>query len=503
MKKLYALISLVCLLSLFSCNKDADELERLIPQSSDWVAKISTKQIMTGSGFLAEGKEDITIPQELKNAISKNETFAKKVILSLPESGIDFNSDTYSFSSSEFFDVFAFISYISDKGKTEKWISNLSDGIGVKHNNDIDYIFSDGTVYVIKDDILLIGVSNNATEQSVIDKVQKLFGKNFQSIADNNKIQESLQKDCDIAMYCSMSGVKKNKSFKHYLGQYKFIDFIVGDNGAMTVSINFGKEMTSDIEFIDNNSIQLLYGSVFGNPSSDVADIIPDVMDAVVFASIKGENLMKFSGISDLLSSASNFPYLRDIDLKSLVRTIDGPVVIGTKKDDNFIDEYDYVIAIKSTDPETFISNAIKTAQKYGLRPQKNGNSYFLDYFNQRISMGTHKNNYVCVTIFDRQFNHNAVKTNPTVKSLMSKSKAGTHIRLSDGDSDIFDFSMGYTSATKITCNLKSLSSNSSNILIDLISAACNFEKKSQYLDDSDANDDFGDFEPIDGMSSF
>ena len=203
--------------------------------------------------------------------------------------------------------------------------------------------------------------------------------------------------------------------------------------------------------------------------------------------------------VSTLLASARAFPIIRDFDFKKIINTIDGPVAIGVSLDPDFIDEYNVVVAIASTDTDAVIAELNRVASKYGKHPQSMGNENVYEYFNQRITVGVLDSHYVYFKLNTDDIDSTPV-ADDELKQLFAKSPICLNVT-----ADGFNVALAFESSEKISCKVQSPGENPS-ALLTLVTGLCRLESSSHTYDDegfSTDGDDFGGAAPIDEMTSF
>ena len=195
--------------------------------------------------------------------------------------------------------------------------------------------------------------------------------------------------------------------------------------------------------------------------------------------------------VSTLLASARAFPIIRDFDFKKIINTIDGPVAIGVSLDPDFIDEYNVVVAMASTDTDAVIAELNRVASKYGKHPQSVGNENVYEYFNQRITVGVLNNRYVYFKLNTDDIDSTPV-ADDEVKKLFAESPICLNVNVED-----FNVALAFESSEKISCKVNTLGENPS-ALLTLVTGLCRLESSSHTYDDegfSTDDDDYGSIE--------
>ena len=491
----------MCLCLAASCSKSGDELEKFIPQKSSWVAKINTSEILTKGKWLDQDG-NISIPDKLKSSLDGNDTFAKRVIMSLPSSGLNFDSNIYLFCGLKSFSA-EMLAQIDDAGKTEKWICQLTAESSMKQNGDYKYLLSKNSLYVIHGDVLFIGNSAKSDEKSLVDEVAKIFDNAGKSIADNKDAAEIINRDTDASIYVSMTEINSNGTLRPYIAKFPMLSMLSElDLKALAMTVDFDKEMKLNVEVkSDNNSgYSVLYSTMLAEPSADFLDVIPASMESVFSISLNGKQLLNISEFKKMLSSTATMPIIKDLDLERHISTINGPVAIAISKDADFVNEYNYVVVIASSNPNAILDDISRVAKHYGNQPQKAGNEYIFDYYNQKITIGIKDNRYIFFKVLNTQQNAENMAASKPVKDLLSKSKICFYQKSSTAVGP-FELEIGSDSASKITASIRT-GSNAENIITSIMSLICT-AKPSSALDgfDEESAIEYGGFKPIDSLS--
>ncbi len=490
----------VCLCMAASCSKSGDELEKCIPKSSSWVAKINANEILTKGKWL-DKDGSISVPDKLKKALDGSDTFAKRLIMSLPSSGLNFDGNIYLFDGMKSFSA-EMLAQIDDSGKTEKWICQLTAESSMKQDGDYKYLLSKNLLYIIHDDVLFIGYTAKPDEKSLMNEVAKILENSGKSIADNKEAAEILNRGTDVAIYVSMTEIKNNGTLLPYLTKYPKLSMITEmDLKALAATIDFDKDMKLDVEVHsnDNSGYSMLYSTALGEPSADFIDVIPASMESVFSISLNGKQLLNIGEFKKMLASTIAIPVIKDLNMEQIISTINGPVAIAISKDADFVNEYNYVVVIASSNPDAILADINRVASHYGQQPQKSGEEYIYNYYNQKISIGIKNSRYIFFKVLNSQQSTESMATSKSMKDLLNKSKICFYQK-SESPVGPFEFAIGSDSASRITASI-STSSNAENIITSILSIICT-KKPSSALDGFDENGiEYGSFKPIDSMS--
>lgn len=502
MKSIKYLFSAAILLFLAACSNSGDELLRVIPEHPSMVVKINMASICQSNNLLSDDG-NITIPSRLNEVLGEyGNSFSSRVIKSLPASGIDFAECAYLFSASPEFSS-EFIATLRDSGAAKKWICNLCNENSMQSAKGFDYIFNDGTFYAIDGDVLFIGAAKSSSNiAKLTDAVAVMMKRDGKRLADNPTITDALKGDADATAYLAVSSLCKQSALKRLnFSGLSLTDILSGmEIDALALNVNLAESLNADARVIakPTSAYKMMFGSLISKPSADFLKVMPASMSTMFSASLRGNVLLQMQPVSTLLASARAFPIIRDFDFTKIINTIDGPVAIGVSLDPDFIDEYNVVVAIASTDTDAVIAELNRVASKYGKHPQSMGNENVYEYFNQRITVGVLDSHYVYFKLNTDDIDSTPV-ADDELKQLFAKSPICLNVT-----ADGFNVALAFESSEKISCKVQSPGENPS-ALLTLVSALCRLESSSHTYDDdfSTDGDDFGGAAPIDEMTSF
>lgn len=502
MKKINILVSILCILFVCSCSNSVDKLEKLIPENTAWIVKINLDKVLTKSGFV-DKDGNVKIPESLNNSLSNTDTFAKRIISSLPSSGIKFDESAFLFNSGNGFDI-EILAFIDDSKATKQWICKLTAESIVKQSGNYQYIYEDNVLYMINDNVLLIGIASKKNEKDALSYANALFSNTGKSIVDNKQACEVLNKDADATAYVIMNNAKNGSRINKLIAQYPALSILTEtDIQALSMTMNFDKDLSFDIDIAtgNNSAYSIIYSTMLCQPSADFLEIIPETINTVFAVSIKGNNLLSINEFRKLLDSTGKMPIIRDLDLPKLISTIDGPAAIGISADADFVNEYNYVAVVSSNDPEAILNDINRVTRNYGQYPQKNSTGDFIyNYYNQKIAIGISKNKYVYFKVMNYPHNGGYLNENTDLANLFKKSKIGFYTQF-ESQNQNFELSIGSTSASKIEGKLFASGNIENNIINSLIQLICEFEPKGEFEDMDNTDIEYGGFEPIDEMS--
>ena len=498
MKTIKYLMIAIAALVMTACSKSGEELLKVIPEHPSMVVRVNLESLCTNHNLCNEDGKFV-VPQDLGAVLDAHRSsYFARIAKSLPASGIDFASHAYIFSASPEFEV-EMIALLSDEGSAEKWVCNMCNENSMQSDKGIEYLFHDGVLYAIDNGILFIGAatssSNIAKLTETVSGMMKCEGK---TLADNGTILKALEGDADATAYLAVQPLCKHSATKHLkVAGISVANVLSGmEIDALAMSINLDKtlDMTARVIAKPTSAYKMMFGSLVSKPSADFLKIMPASLSTLLSVSVRGNVLLQMQPVANLIGTARAFPIIRDFDFKKIITTIDGPVAIGVSLDPDFIDEYNVVVAMASTDTGAVIEQLNSVAAKYGKHPQKVGNESVYEYFNQRITVGVLDNRFVYFKVNTDDIDNTPV-ADEDVHRLFAESPIGASLT-----AEGYHVALAFESSEKIACSVQPLGDDAT-MFVTLIEALCGIDT-TRHIDE-DYDSDFGVAAPIDEMTSF
>ena len=476
-----------------------DDLEKMIPADSTGVVSFDVPEILEKAGMVDGDK--IVLPQSLQQVIDDNDTSPLCILFSdLPQLGLNTDSKAYMYFGVKTFGR-VILASLDDPDKARKTLAMRVGGDFAKVEG-LDCMYVGDNLYAIDGKVLLVGTVNKAMEISRAAKGAKtILSHTATSITENKQAKEALHNNgTEINAWIQGKGLKTilNKSdvYRELSQKMPLIGiFTESDIDAVTCFIDLDDEgVTMDAKILaaDNSEYAQLLNSTLAKPDGNVLKAIPNSMDYIFTMCVKGDNFVKLKQIQQLLKMFGKLPYIGQIDLASILATVDGPFTIGLARDPHLEGEWNMVLATRSTDPDGVVNKISSFANAMGQAPELYEGEYIYQYDNKMIRIGV-VDGILYLKMLDYEQTESYAYEMEPVRNFFSGSVLGlfaqTHNEKNNG---YFDFGLEdifngkghfYTSDPK------------SNATLELLCSLCSIKAR-----DAFGNEDDGD---NGGVSSF
>ena len=475
-----------------------NNLEKMIPADATGVVSIDVPQILKKAKMLDDG--DIVLPKSLTEVIDNNDTSPLCIVMSdLPQMGIDTDSKAYAFFTIKTFGRVV-LAALNDPAKARKTLS-LRTGGDFEKVEGLDCMYVKDNLYVIDGKVLLIGTVNKAMDINRAAKAAKgILSMTATSIADNKSVKDALHhKDAAINAWLQGKGLKtilnKSEVYRELSQKMPLIEiFTESDIDAVTFNIGLDEdqvEMDAQILAAENSEYAQLLNSTLGKPSDEVLKAIPNSMDYIFTMSIKGDHFVKLKQIQQLLTMFGKIPYIGQIDLASILSTVDGPFTIGLARDPHLEGEWNMVLATRSTNPEGVVQQISSFANSMGQAPEVYEGEYIYQYDNKMIRIGVIDGILYLKMLDYEQTEGYAYEMKP-VRDFFGNALLGIFAQThNDSVNGYFDFGLKdiFNGKGHFYTNQKN-----GNATLELLRALCSIKGGSGFGNEEENEDDFSTF---------
>ena len=475
-----------------------NNLEKMIPADATGVVSIDVPQILKKAKMLDDG--DIVLPKSLTEVIDNNDTSPLCIVMSdLPQMGIDTDSKAYAFFTIKTFGRVV-LAALNDPAKARKTLS-LRTGGDFEKVEGLDCMYVKDNLYVIDGKVLLIGTVNKAMDINRAAKAAKgILSMTATSIADNKSVKDALHhKDAAINAWLQGKGLKtilnKSEVYRELSQKMPLIEiFTESDIDAVTFNIGLDEdqvEMDAQILAAENSEYAQLLNSTLGKPSDEVLKAIPNSMDYIFTMSIKGDHFVKLKQIQQLLTMFGKIPYIGQIDLASILSTVDGPFTIGLARDPHLEGEWNMVLATRSTNPEGVVQQISSFANSMGQAPEVYEGEYIYQYDNKMIRIGVIDGILYLKMLDYEQTEGYAYEMKP-VRDFFGNALLGIFAQThNDSVNGYFDFGLKdiFNGKGHFYTNQKN-----GNATLELLRALCSIKAGSGFGNEEENEDDFSTF---------
>lgn len=454
------LLGILILFVATSCS-DNRNMEKMIPSNATGVICIKVPNFIKKAKLDNGG--DCVLPSQLKRVIDKHDgSLMSEVMSDLPKSGLDFGDNVYFFYSQGTFRYVCLATL--DDADAAKQLLEYRTGGKFKQVDDVDYLGYQAYSFVIDDDVLLIGRDNYvADEKARTDAARLIFSKTQRSIRDVDDIKDCIDRDNDINAYFDIKGLNAMlqaiPSFKTAMQQYPFLSIITdSDIKAFVMGMKFEKDgasFTAQIKADAHSDYVTLLSATLAKPDNEFLKGIPNSMKYLFSVSVKGEKFVQLDQIRKSINLLSNLPSMDKLDVRGIVKSIDGPIAfamapsfLAGDSDATFIDDWNMAIALKSTHPQLVVKSIVKFADEMGQPDMLKDGKHLFNYQGMPVLVWA-EGSTVCVTRLDHELVEGSFyDSSADLKDRFASSPIGFYVQ-SDVDSTKGFFNFGFKNATQ------------------------------------------------------
>ncbi len=484
----------VLLLVAVSCGNVNQELERMVPDDATGVVCVDVPQILEKSGMINEGK--LSFPAILKRAIDEtDESFLSQTLADVAKSGIDIESKIYLFFANKTFST-VLLASVEDNEKMEKMLERRLD-VKFTDYEGVQLIKKDGTVYAMRDGILLIAeLGKDVESEKAAGIARSIMSHSQKSIFTDNQVKDYFSKGRAISAYLKHDGMMR--MLKSATAAGKTVSktsplalFAESGIDAVKLEVDILEDevtLTGDIVTDAKSDYSLLMKKVLTGAENSFLKAVPVSMKYVAVASVKGAEILELPQVQQLLKTVKREPYIGRLDFEGMIESIDGPIAVAASPDDTFEGDWNGVLVLKSRVPERIISYVSRFAAAMGQAPQIVKGEYLYEYNNKAITMGQ-KDDALYIKFLNYEQTEGYADENTKAKDFFAKSPLGIFAQLGKG-SDAAIVTAGLESPVVLKAMFKP-NDESSNPALLLIKTLCELKpmKKFSETGDDDAID--------------
>lgn len=439
MKTFKHIAFVLIVLLLASCSNVNENLEKVIPADAAGVVCINMESVISKSGLINNDSK-IELPASLKPIVDENDgSSLNQLLTDLPVMGVNTDSKIYAFFTLKTFGSVIVMSLDNEDAARE--VIERRTGADFKEVEGLNCVYQEDVFYTIQDNTLFIGKVNKPMEVSKpASTAKRMLSRGSSSIADDKEIKACLDAENDVNAFLRVDGLKlllnSSNTYREISRKMPLLEvFTESDVQAYVASLNFNEHdavLDVQVKVDDNSEYIKLLSSTLSAPSADFLKAIPVSMDYIVAMSVKGADFVKLPQIVQLVKMFKKMPFIGRLDIESMLSTIDGPVAIGLARDPN-LDEWNAVVAAKSTNPNAVVGQIAAFASALGQRPEVYDGDYIYQYENKMIKIGV-KEGILYVKMLNYEQTEGYAFENDEARTFFEKSPMGVYVRSSKGN---------------------------------------------------------------------
>ncbi len=454
-------LALVVALVLSGCSKGNSRMLGMIPEDATAVIAIDVETILSEGGMLKGGKA--VIPDRLKTAIEANEESGLGNLLKmLPRMGLDLESNIYVFFTNKTF-RYVLLAMIDDEEAVKKLIERET-GLTFKKMHDRDFMHYLDYAFVIDDGVLFYGRANRSTADNVMgDAAISILNKNATSIDGHEDVMACLEADAEVNAWLNMKGITAalksvpavSDAMRRSPGLMLLTDV---DIDAIGLHLKLDKEsakLTAEVKAGETSDYVRLLETTLTKADNSFLKAIPSSMQYVMAASVNGAAVANMEQVKAGLKQLATYPQLEELDVQSMIASIDGPLAIALSpsymagdNEDVFAGDWNVTIAAKSKDAEGVIGQIKQFASSMGQPDYFKNGSHVYNYGGKPLLVGA-VDDIVYLTRLDHELlEGNYYDDFPDCKDRFGQSALGIYVQNKVNDYSSF-FNFGMSSPTK------------------------------------------------------
>ncbi len=434
MKIINYILCVIVVATFASCSNGNKKLQKMIPADAAGVVSINVGSIVDKAQLDHDGK--VKLPRSLEDILDKNDQSPLcKVVMDLPVMGLDMDCNAYAFLSGKTFST-VYLVALDDEKAARKVVEGRVGG-NFESVDGLDCIYREDYLYAIDDDVLLVGhVSRPMEVAKAAQAARKMMSQSTPSILDDNDVDDCINDGNDIDAYLRQEGVKMlaahSKMYNDIASKMPLLEiFTESDVKAYVCSLNFNDDKADievDVKADKGSQYEQLLASTLGAPSVDFLSVIPESMDYIASVSVNGGNLVKLPQVDKMLTLLSTMSVGSTANIRPVLTTFNGPVAVGLLHDAT-IDDWNGVIAAKSSDPNAVMNLVSGFASAMGQDPELNEqNEYIYEWDNKMVTMGN-KNGVIYIKVLNYEQTEGYASEDKAAVDFFGKAVMGMYVR--------------------------------------------------------------------------
>ncbi|MGM9868351.1 MAG: DUF4836 family protein [Sodaliphilus sp.] len=431
----------------------------MIPSDSYGVVRIDVNSLLT-KGQLTDADQKIVIPQSLKDVVNEYDSspFSKAIELG-KRIGIDTDGSIYCFFPKHTFRIATLLA-IEDSNAAKSEIEKRT-GQKFQSIEGVDFLREVSVSYVMDDDYLFVGEEVKETaDANLALMARSILHASEPGIDQNADACEVIHHESDVNVYLSMKGIQKtiaqSEAFAEKLKKFPIATlFTDSDIKAIALHLNFeneGAKLEANIKADANSDYMKLFDATLAKADAGFLKVMPVSMNYIFSISVKGESLLQLSQVKKSINLISNMPSADQLDIRSMIRSIDGPVAIGFSPGDGMNissianDNWNIAIAAKSGNAPEIVSQIVAFASSLGQEDFVKNGRHLFDYEGMPVYLGE-QDGYVYAIRLDHEMEEEFYYDMPDAKERFAKSQIGFYAKYPDPKGDAF-FNVGLNNST-------------------------------------------------------
>lgn len=480
------LIAVVALVVVSSCSNMNKNLQQMIPSDATGVVSIDVPLILEQAGVKHD--DEIELPESLMAIVDENDdNLLCQLFTDLPYMGVDTDSHCYVFFTSKSFSQVVLVP-LDDERKAMDVMSRRVGGDFAAHEG-LQCAYVEDHFYAVKDHVLMIArVSRLAPIEKLAHQAAIMYSRNGRDITAVEEVMAHINGEGAVNIYLTMPAVKSllngSVTYRELAEKMPLVDiFTESDIKAVLARVMLddkGGKLEAELLADEGSDYVRLLKATTSKPSASVLAAIPNSMEYIMSMSVHGDKFVALPQIQQLLDVFKALPYIGVIDLAAILRNIDGPFAVGMAHDPTFDDEWNAVVAAKTTHADAIVSQISAFATAMGQAPEIYDGEYIYQYDNKMIKVGT-SNDVLYVKMLNYEQTEGYASELPAAVQLFDSAPIAFYVQPSSPFSGAH-FSCGLTDYVHVNGEFVP-SSAQTNATLELLEILCSVKSSHPYDD--------------------